>query len=96
MKLQSLFCEERTIKIQQNITIIFCCFNLHVQFNYVTWCLQYLKMQLLNHFIYLQELDCSGEYLKPVIVDSLCNIEISGDKRKSDCPIFAVCWAALC
>lgn len=23
-----------TIKIQQNITIIFCCFNLHVQFNY--------------------------------------------------------------
>lgn len=36
-KLQSLFCEERTIEIQQNIAIIFCGFNLHVQFNYMTW-----------------------------------------------------------
>lgn len=44
----------------------------------------------------LAELDCSGECLKPVIVDSLRNIEISGNKRKSDCPIFAVCWAAVC
>lgn len=48
-------------------------------------------MQLFNHFICLQELDCTGEYLKPVIVDNLCNIEISGYRRKSDCPIFDVC-----
>lgn len=31
----------------------------------------------------LVELDCTGEYLKPVIMDNPCNIEISGDKRKS-------------
>lgn len=49
-------------------------------------------MQLLNHFICLQELDCTGEYLKPVIMGSLCNIEISRDKRNSDCPFFAVCY----
>lgn len=73
----------------------FCCFNLHVQFN-ITWCLQCLKMQLVNPFICLQELHCTGEYLKSVIVDSLCNTEISGVKKKSDCPIFAVCWAAVC
>lgn len=77
-----------TIKIQQNITIIFCCFNLHVQFNYMTWCLQRLKIQPLN---LLQKQDCTGKYLKCIIMASLCDIRIPGDKRKSDCPLFAVC-----
>lgn len=47
-------------------------FRLYVQFSCTTWYLQCLKMQLLNHSTCLQELDCTGEHLNPIIMASQC------------------------